>query len=179
MSWASQFNDSLSEKGRAKFEENAVDILLDCHGMRVPWRKRLLHLHRKGDRTWALTLDDFHETFPSFPVRLFVSSSWSVVAQHPVSRLFGKFPSLPLCREFDELRYSFEQFPSLGMVIKWPFFNGALVLHDHPAGTLAGTRMQFSLPDETKPLTLQPLQDFLHELAWRPSPSEAEQQEHE
>ena len=138
-----------------------------------------MNLHRKGYRTWALTLDDFHETFPSFPVRLFVSSSWSVVAQHPVSKLFENFPSLPLCREYYELRYSYEEFQSQGLVIKWPFSSGALVLHDHPAGALVGTRMQFCVPDETKPLTLQPLQELLQELAWRPPACEAEQQNHE
>jgi hypothetical protein len=168
MSWGSRYTDSLRERAHNRFEEKVVDIVLNTYGLSDPWRSHLLRERQRHFGVPALTMDEFHATFPTFPVELIVSSTVSIIPRHPLSKLFEKPASLPIFRDFEFVREDFPATSSVGMVLKWPYFRGALLLHNCEPCRLIGARMQFVSSGASGQLTLQPLQDFLNLLEWEP-----------
>jgi hypothetical protein len=168
MSWASQYAKALKRQQVAEFEEKVVPMLLGYYGIQDLWPRQLQHGRHRRPRTLRYTLRRFHETFPTFPVALYVPENRHTAKLYSMARLFEDFESLPLFREFRAKRDSYKHFAFVGMIINWQFAGRPWVLHDHGLGPPGAFLMAFRRVDEAPPLYLQSLPNFLKLVAWEP-----------
>jgi hypothetical protein len=169
--WLCNYNEDMYRKRYAKYEEQCVDLLLGYYKFGRVLRQKMLQDYKCCYGVWTLTFESFNRVIPDFPFQLVLSHSMNVAIAHPLSKLFGNFAALPLLAEYSAARYSLAKDAQFALVIRWPYFRGALVLHELISKDIVGPKFEFPATDDCKALTLQPLGNFLAQLEWGPPSS--------
>ena len=153
-----------------RFENKCVQYLLSefkltKHAFSITERQRKL----TGSR--LLTLHQFAEEFPDFPISLASAKIPSVEVDTSVARLFNSFRTLKIVQKYEELAELIpkeQRHKPFGLIIAWSKINRGLLLHDmSTALSENGFRMYWKNNRVT--LCLEPLKTFVERQTWRPT----------
>jgi hypothetical protein len=162
-----KLNHSFDELPSIRYEESIVKRLFEWYNIPVEYQKHMRDLNEQMTRSRRLTLEMFHNLFPTFPMCLAVFKSRNLVTTCSVTSLFKHFHKLDPYIVFDEL---FHDQPDLweryyvGLVVDWPYLKmgGGLVIHNQPINTdIPGMRMLWVSP-EGQQLVIEPLDTVLN-----------------
>jgi hypothetical protein len=155
---------------REQFEEQVVNLLFSCFGL--PAAEKHVLRHRCKGRTGHdnLTLADFFESYPSFPLRFVIHRFRGLPRVLTVSQLFGNFARQPFARAFARVYEELDPDSaekSAGLLFSWPNVNAGLVLHNCPPDLQQpGGRFYWVNPENPREcLVLEPLRLLLQSLS--------------
>lgn len=168
-----------------KHEEIVVKILLKRYRIPDEAKWEMIDRYESRTRRKQLVLDEFLESFPTFPVHLDAAVIRKLPNKCMVHQMFNNFAGLDLVKAHDRLVENFGNEVSprrAGVVFKWPYVKdrngdgGNLVIHDYTIKVdVPGTRI-FWVPKEGRQLVVEPLDVLLESidrdwpcgLGWQP-----------
>jgi len=141
-----------ARKDEQSYEDQVVACLINRYGLGAEARRRLRYM---GDG--QLTLQAFHELFPTFPCLLLARRWRGIQDKVRLVDFFGNFPKLIFVKAWEAARKDVGGIDGrLGLVFHWPYLKGQLLPRDgekparEPAGGL-GLVLRNGDPDLTVP----------------------------
>lgn len=156
-----------------RHEESVVKILLERYRIPEEAKWEMIDRHKIQTRRKDLVLEEFLNSFPTFPVHLDVAIIRRLGETCPVHRMFNNFVGLEVVKVFDRLVE--ETLNGMGprragVVFNWPYVKdrngdeGNLVIHDYTINVdVPGTRI-FWVPENGRQLVVEPLDVLLESI---------------
>jgi hypothetical protein len=160
---------SFADYREERFESDTVKQLLRWCGL-AKLRFEMLSQQEELTGRRQLTLVGFQQRFPDFPLVLRVGSVSRLEHDFSIRRLMSQPLDTKLFKSWLNSRQ--EALPEkatqhFGLVVHWPWLKSGMVLHDALPGERDGMRL--TLQQGSYTYTLEPLEQLLAGLSWRPS----------
>lgn len=156
---------NLELDANVRWEEQVVSRLLTVLGL-TKLRPQLRQAEAERTGVARLTLVQFFEFVPQFPVFLISSAMYKIAEDATIQRLFQRFEKTRLYQTFDnsvDLLPPEREDAPYGLVVRWPYLKNGLIIHDASVDMYAdGFRMFYY--QNRRGLTLEPFDSFLERM---------------
>ena len=170
---------------QGRFEEEVVKFLLRRFDIQA-WKPDLLNLCLAEQGVRRLRLNYFERIFDDFPIVLAVKHIRKLAGKVNTRLLFSNFENLPFVAAWDAhyanvAAEAKTNRKAVGIVIKWPYLQGGLVVHNAELQQdRGGTRLQWVLerpsstrdnPKVKRRLVVEDMTTFCNSIRyWNPNP---------